>query len=108
MLVPATIFAQSFSLSDSTFKGTIGYVLSVIEILIPILFALAFIAFFWGLGQFILNTGSKDGVKNGQNYMIWGIVALFALVSFKGIINFVSGDLQLGGDANSILKLPTK
>ncbi|HEY4509126.1 MAG TPA: hypothetical protein VJC13_02485 [Candidatus Paceibacterota bacterium] len=93
---PAIIFA--FSLKDSTFSQTIGYVLEVIRILIPILSAIAFITFFWGLSKFLLNSGKPEEIKNGRSYMLWGILALFILLSFMAIVKFISKDLEIGSN----------
>ena len=92
---------------SGTLKDVIGYVLSIINLLIPILWALAFIVFFWGLSKFILNSGNKGELEKGKDYMIWGVLALFILLTFRVIITFVSGDLDLGGNANVIPTLPT-
>ena len=72
------------------------YVLSLIYILIPILFGLAFVVFFWGLSKFILNSGNKDEIKKGKDYIMWGILALFILISFRGIISFLAGEFEFG------------
>ena len=105
LVFPILAFGQTFSLSNSTFKGVILEVLSIIKLLVPILFGLAFIVFFWGLSKFILNSGNKEGIEKGKNYMFWGILALFILLSFQTIISFVSNDLGIG-DARNIPLLP--
>ena len=89
--------ALSFQLAGSSFLGVINYLLSLINILNPILFTLAFLIFFWGLSKFILSSGSKDEVQKGKDYMLWGIAALFILLSFMAIINLASNDLGFGG-----------
>ncbi len=102
-LTPVLVFG--FSLKASTFRSFILYILSIIYVLIPILFALAFIFFFWGLSKFILNSGSKTDIDNGKNYMIWGIVILFVLISFRTIIGLISKELEIGdGGSVPILK----
>ena len=97
---PALVFA--FSLSSSTFRDVIKEILSVIDILIPILFALAFIVFFWGLSKFILRSDNEKDIENGKNYMLWAVLALFVLLTFRVIITLVSTDLELGGNGNIV------
>ena len=104
---PVVAFAD-FSLgagTDSTFGAFIGYIIGFISLLIPVLFALAFIVFFWGLSKFILNSDGEKEIQNGKTYMFWGILALFILISFRAIISFVSADLELG-DSRVAPQLP--
>ena len=96
-LLPIVARAQAnFSLAGETFQGIVFYILRIIRTLIPILWALAFIIFFWGLSKFILKSDDQKTRENGKNYMMWGVLALFILVSFRVIISFISNDLELG------------
>lgn len=106
--IPVLTFAQAdFNLAGSNFKSLIGYILSIINVLVPMLSGLAFIVFFWGLSKFILNSGKPEEIKNGRNYMMWAILALFILFTFRTIITLVSGDLELGGNGQVVPHLPT-
>lgn len=93
---PIFVFSASIDLANSDLGGVIRYLIEILALLNPILFSLAFVVFFWGLSKFILNSGNKDEIEKGKNYMMWGIIALFILVSFRVIISFVSDDLGLG------------
>lgn len=62
----------------------------------PILFSIAFIVFFWGLSKFILNSDNEEEIRKGKNYMVWGILVLFILISFRAIISFMTNELGLG------------
>ncbi len=75
-------------------RATIGY-------LNPILFSLCFVVFFWGLSKFILNSGSKDEIEKGKNYMAWAVLALFILISFRAIITFITSDLGFGSSTST-------
>jgi hypothetical protein len=62
--------------------------------LIPILIALALVAFFWGLVRYVWSGGEfKEG---GRNIMIAGLVALFVMVSVWGIIRLAQNTLGIG------------
>ncbi len=89
---PKHLSAISVLAIGTNFKEIIGYLLSIIAILNPILFTLAFLVFFWGLSKFILSSGNATDIAKGRTYMIWGILALFILLTFMSIINFVSND----------------
>lgn len=61
----------------------------LINLATPIVVALALLYFFWGLASYILKAGDDDGRKKARETMIWGILALFIMVSVWGIINVI-------------------
>ena len=99
--------AFSLTAAGLQFSDIINYFLSIINILNPILFTLAFLVFFWGLSKFILSSGNKDEVAKGKDYMLYGIAALFILLSFMAILTLVSNNVGLGPNANPNGVLPT-
>jgi len=101
LLTPTLTFALA-----STFKGVICDVVGLLQILVPILFGLALILFFWGLSKFIINSsGNEKELQTGKNYMYWGIIAMFVLFTFRAIIGLVTNDLGFG-DAKALPFLP--
>jgi len=91
------------------FAQTAGDVLTTIGELIgtatPIVVALALLYFFWGLATFILSAGDEDNRKKGREVMIWGIIALFIIVSVWGLIGLVQQTLGL--DTDSTITVPS-
>lgn len=87
------------------FAATLGSILNTIGQLIqtatPIVVALALVYFFWGLGQFILGSSDSEKRKNAIEIMIYGIIALFIMVSIWGIINVLQSTFQID-DSGSI------
>lgn len=87
-----------------TFAADLQSVLNMIGQLIgaatPIVVALALVYFFWGLGNFILGSGSEEKRKEAIAIMIYGILALFVMVSVWGIVNVLQSTfgIQGGGD----------
>lgn len=94
-------------LLGSDFSCTIYRIIDIISLLNPILFALSFLVFFWGVSKFILNSGSSIEVTKGKNYMIWGVVALFILISIQTIISIIVTDLDFG-NGRVIPLIPTQ
>ena len=98
LLAPA--FVYGFDLANSNFKGVISELTGIINLINPILVGLAFLAFFWGLSRFILNSNKPDEIKDGKKYMIWGIVALFVLLTYRAIVSLISAELEIGDSKN--------
>ncbi len=68
----------------------------IVNLLIPLVFGLALVFFFWGTAQFILNAGDTKTRDEGKNKMLWGIVALFVMVSIYGILRFIGSTIGVG------------
>lgn len=60
----------------------------------------ALLFFFWGLAKFIFNAGDAKGNQEGRQLMLWGVVALFVLLSVWGLVRFVQETL-LGIETNT-------
>jgi hypothetical protein len=97
--LPMLAFAQGPQLSNlEQFVRSIG---RLINLLLPIVVALALLAFFWGLAQFIFAAGDEEAKKKGKQTMIWGVVALFIMVSVWGLVGFIGSALGIGQGASS-------
>ena len=88
-LVPQVSFA-----AFDKIKGLLKDFKSLLDLIIPITFALALIFFFWGLAQFIRSVSDKT-IEEGKNRMKWGIVALFVMVSIWGIIKYIGDSVGI-------------
>lgn len=89
LLIPQVSFA-----AFDKIKGLLRDFKSLLDLVIPIVFALAIIFFFWGLAQFIRSVSDKT-IAEGKNKMIWGIVALFVMVSILGIIKYIGDSVGI-------------
>lgn len=79
----------------STFAGVIDNVLVQLRPIAGLLVGLALAYFLWGLAQFILNSSDAAKREDGKKTMLWGIIALFVMVSMWGLAGVISGSLQL-------------
>lgn len=70
----------------------------LIDTALPIVVALGLLAFFYGLVKFIFSAKKEEGTK----IMIWGVVALFVMVSVWGLVRFIGNafGIDQGGSAN--------
>ena len=69
---------------------------AIVDALLPIAVSLAVLFFFWGLATFILAAGDETARDRGKNIMIWGVIALFVIVSVWGIIGFLGNLFGIG------------
>ena len=67
----------------------------IINLLIPVVIGLAVIFFLWGTGQFILHAGDQKLRDEGKKKMLWGVIALFVMISIVGILTLISNTLGI-------------
>ncbi|HYF29209.1 MAG TPA: pilin [Candidatus Paceibacterota bacterium] len=90
LLLPLFASAQS-SIDDNPLAKFLRAIIEFInDIVVPLVFALAFVAFLWGIFQyFILGGADEEKRAEGRSFAIWGIIAFFVMVSIWGIVNLL-------------------
>ena len=91
--LPLVSLAAVNNLSDAG-----SFVINIINnVLVPVLFAVAFIVFLWGaFYTFILGANSDDVKEKGKSLMLWGLIGFFVMVSIWGLVNILTGTVQFG------------
>jgi hypothetical protein len=74
----------------------IGLFTGLIKLALPIMVGLAVLVFFKGLIAFIAKSGDAKTHAEGRSLILWGIIALFVMVSVFGILRFFYSDLGFG------------
>jgi len=72
-----------------TLTGLIELITQIALSTIPILVSLALLFFLWGLALFILDADNDKGRKAGREKMVWGLVALFVILSIGGLVAII-------------------
>src|SRR3989344_3977256 len=84
-LAPALAFAQQLG-NIETLIRSIG---RVVALALPIVVAIALLAFFWGLVKFIFAQGNEESKADAKRIMLWGLIALFVMVAVWGLVRFI-------------------
>ena len=84
-----------------TVFDVLNLLINIVTSIIPILLSLAVLVFMWGIVKFIAQAGDEKAVAEGKQLMIWGMIALFVMVAFWGIVGYLQSSLGL--DAYSSL-----
>lgn len=80
----------------ATIDGFIGYLLYLAGRALPLLILAALVMFLFGIFQiFFLKKGADAADNKGRNFILWGIVGLFVMVSVWGLVNVVRDTLRL-------------
>jgi len=106
-VLPAITFAADagFVTRLQPVRDLVKSIGDIVAMLIPILIAAALVMFFVGLIQYVLKAGGKGG-KQGRNYMMWGLVALFVMISVYGIIRLAQSALGISPSDTTNIKIP--
>ncbi|MEA2701526.1 MAG: hypothetical protein QOE22_235 [Candidatus Parcubacteria bacterium] len=76
----------------------------ITNVAVPVIFALAFIVFIWGIFLYFIAGGhDEEKRKSGKQLMLWGILGFFIMVSVWGLVNILVGSARLNNDAPSQL-----
>jgi len=95
-ILPSIAFAQGPNLNY--IQNAVDQIGFLVEQLIPLVIGIGLLFFIWGLVQFILASGSEEAKEVGKRRMIWGILALFVIVSVWGLVQLLAeiSGVQLG------------
>lgn len=66
-------------------------VVQIINPIILLLAASAFVVFIWGVFQFIAHAGDETKRKEGRQAIMWGLIGLVIIFGAYGIINLALG-----------------
>lgn len=107
LLVPSFLFAADSPLSLGSLVDLADTLSTgVVTSLGYLMFALAVVAFLWGMVQFIWNARNGDSGKdmeNGKQFMIWGLIGLFVMFSVWGIIKFAQKIFNIQGQTSIVI-----
>ena len=62
---------------------------AIVDPVIYFLFALALAYFLYGVLELIRNAESEEARKTGQQHILWGVIGMFIMVSFYGIMHVI-------------------
>ncbi len=83
-----------------------GIINVINSILVPVLIAIAFIVFLWGVYKyFILGAADEKNRADGRQFVLWGVIGFVVILSLWGLVNIVRG--AFGLTTGSAPPLPT-
>lgn len=87
-----------------TVKTVIDEITKIIGYTIPVLCGLALVYFLYGMAMYVSVSGEESKKEEGRMRMLWGIIALFVIVSVWGLVTLLQ-DTVFSSDKDS-LKTP--
>ncbi len=103
-IIPLALVSMPFLAMAKGIKDIIADITDIIDVIIPLLITIAVLTLMWGIVQFITAAGDEEKRKKGREFIIYGIIGLFVMVSIWGLVGVLSGTFNL---STSAPKLPT-
>jgi hypothetical protein len=89
LFIPLVAFGQGELRQVDTFVDNIVKFMN--NTLVPLIFAVAFLVFLWGMFKtFILGGSDSDKQAEGKQLMVYAIAGFVIMVSLWGIVNLVA------------------
>lgn len=96
-LLPVVALAQEFEPITEFIGGITNFINST---LVPLVFAIAFLVFLWGVFKYFILGGSDEGKREeGRQLMLYAIIGFVLMISIWGIVNLLAGGLGLEGQS---------
>lgn len=95
-----TLAADAFSI--------VGTIANLLQFIIPVLITLAVVYFIWGVIQYTVSQ-DEEAKKKARGKIIAGLIGLFVIVAFWGIIALITNTFGVGPeqlDPNAIPCIP--
>lgn len=94
----------SGSLNLEPLKAILLQLVEFINFLVPIVFAVAFIVFIWGVFRyFIQGAANEEQREKGKQFVVWSLVGFFLMVSLWGILNLLTNTLSFENNTRPCL-----
>jgi fumarate reductase subunit D len=89
LLFPLPLLAQG----PQTFRDIANIIVGLVSSVIPLIVALALLAFFYGLFRYLWHAGDQKAYEQGRSIMLWGVIALFVMICVYGIVQLIQATL---------------
>jgi len=88
------------------FTGLVTQLQSLVNLLVPLVIAIGLLLFIWGLVQYIVVSGDEAATEEGRRKMVWGVIALFVIVSVWGLVALLGQLTGVGQNRASFYSPP--
>lgn len=100
LALPAVALAQGVIDATGGLGGAIVDISAFItDYIIPLLIGIAALLFIYGVLKYVLNQDDEEARKKARSLMIYGIIAIFVMVSVWGLVNLLSGTFDFDTNA---------
>ena len=96
IIIGSLVLAMPLIAAAKTITELFDQVKTLLDAFIPVLMMIAVAIFLYGVVRYIFSAGDEEARKTSKNYIIYGLIGLFVMVAFWGIIELVRSTFSLG------------
>lgn len=86
--------------APTTLKELVGMLVDILNTATVVLIAAALVAFLYGAAYNLIKAGERGGTAL-REFLVWGVIILFVMVSIWGILNLLQATLFGSGGSGS-------
>ncbi len=90
VLIASLAFAMPLMALAATLKDILTTVRDLVNTVVPLFMVIAVAVFLWGIVKYITAAGDEEKAKSARGYIIYGLIGVFVMVAFWGIIQVVA------------------
>ncbi len=90
VLISSLAFAMPMIAAAATLKDIVSTVRDLVNTIVPLFMVIAVAVFLWGIVKYITAAGDEEKAKSARGYIIYGLLGVFVMVAFWGIIQVVA------------------
>lgn len=91
--LPLAVFAQNTA--NDNLVDLFNQINTVINAIIPFLVGLAVLIIIWGVFNYIAGAGDEEKRAQAKQYIVWGVVGVFIMLSVWGLVNVLVNSFAL-------------
>ena len=99
--LPLLAFAQV----NSVFSAAAIITQIINGVIVPLIFAIAFVVFIWGVFQYFI-AGDEEKRKKAVELMVYGLLGFFVMTAVWGLVNVLLGTFNLNQNTPSLPGAP--
>lgn len=91
--------------SATDYRSLIAILQNILDAVIPFLVGLAVMLILYGIVGFISHAADEEKRTEAKNFIIWGIIGVFVMVSVWGLVNILVNTFDLNTSATEATKI---
>lgn len=80
----------------------VAIIQNIIDAVIPFLIGLAILFFVYGVVSYIREAGNEEARATARQFIVWGVISIFVMVSVWGLVHILVGTFNLQGSSEIV------
>ena len=95
IIISTVVLAMPLMAAAANIQSIVGTIRSIVNSIVPLFMVIAVAVFLWGIIKYITAAGDEEKAKDARGYIIYGLIGIFVMVAFWGIIQVVASTFSL-------------